>query len=252
VSTDVRAAPDLPPGLADERGAPRDPPRWVAALGLVGALALAVTPFADWVGVDPAEAARHGAALREAARPPAGASAAPDARLEAWSDLGERLGSRHALTGLDLLLWSGAARAQIEKAAADAGGQSAGRARLARVWWVLSAAIVLVAGAGGLLALYLAGHALRRFRAPLQVLAGTAGVLALGLAAGLEWVCRPTTALEPGVAQSAFLVGGAALLGAMVSALTLRSFVTVVGGTVAVLAALVTVAWVWVDAGPLT
>lgn len=254
VSTDHRGvALDLPPGLADERSARRgarlDPPRWVAALGLVGALALAVTPFADWVVVDPAQATRHGDALREAARNP---SSVPDARLQAWADLGDRLANRHALNGLDLLHWSGAARAQIAQAADAAGEESAGLARRTRGWWVLSGAILVVAGSGALLAVYLAGHVLRRFRMPLQVLAGVAGVLALGLATGLDWICRPTAALTPGVAQLALLAGGAGLLGAMVSALSFRSLLPVLGGTVAVLAALLAVAWVWVDAGPLT
>jgi hypothetical protein len=241
-------AVNLPTGLAGPGALRRDPPRWVAALALVGALAVTVTPVADWLEVAPGEAARHGEALREAARAEA---KGPDARLDAWADLGKRLAERNALSGLDLVRWSAAARAQLAEADRRAGAESPVNTRTARAWQVLAVAIVAVAAAGALLAFYLAASRLRRFRTPMRVLAGTSGTLALALAAGLDWFCRPAAgALFPGVAQGALLAGGAGLVGALVASLTWRSVLPVLLATAATIAALAAVAALWVGVVP--
>ena len=46
----------------------QDPPRWVAALGLLAALALVASPFLDWLLVEEAQAVRHGRAIETQAR----------------------------------------------------------------------------------------------------------------------------------------------------------------------------------------
>jgi hypothetical protein len=240
-------AEDLPAGLAPARPG-LDPPRWVAALALVGGLAVAVAPFADWVEVTPAEAVRHGKALREAAD---GAGPPSDPRLAAWAGLGARLAERHALSGVDVVRWSGAARAQIAEADRVGGEPSEGNAQRARGWSALAVAIVSSAAAGALLAVYLARHRLRRFRNPMRVLAGTTGMVAFALAVGLDWITRPTDgAAVPGVAQGALLGGGAGLVGAMAASLTLRSALPVLAGTALTVSALAAVAWMWVVHGP--
>jgi hypothetical protein len=247
VSTDQGGAdPVLATGRSAAR-ADRDPPRWVAALTLVGALGAAVAPLADWLEVAPDAAVRTGDAVREAAR---AAGEPGDERLRAWSDLGTRLSERHALSGLELVRWSSAARAQLAEATRAAGEESPGVARRGRAWLLVAVAIVGTAAAGVLLAAYLARHRLRRFRLPLRVLAGTAGVAALALAAGLDWFCRPTGGvLAPGVAQGALVVGGAGLLGGVVASLTWRSALPVLAWTVATIAAIASIARVWVEVG---
>lgn len=236
--------PDAPldPDGARAAAPSDDPPRWVAALALLAALVLVVSPFLDWIEIAPAEAVRHGEALRAAARAEGGG-----ARGATWEELGSRVAGRHALSGLDLVAWSRAARGRLEDPAAESAGDAG---PLLRGWRALSALLLGMAGAALLVAVYLGVHRLRRFRSPLLVLAGTTGVVALAFAGGVDWLCRPVAeALHAGPGQRALLAGGAGLLGALVASLTARSALRVLGGTAVTVGGLVGLTWLWVAYG---
>jgi hypothetical protein len=229
------------------RVARRDPPRWVAGLGLAAALTLVASPFLDWLEVAPFKAARLGGAFQEQVK-----AEGPGTRATAWAQIGARLVEREALTGLDLVAWSRAARERIAVRDAQAGDPDA-HAEVARGWTALAVAILGSAGAALVLTTYLAFHRLARYRIPMRILAGVAGLVALVLAAGLDWLCRPILdSVRCGPGQMALLLGGAGLLGSVVASLTLRSVLGVLVGIAVTAGALGALAALWVAHGGAT
>jgi hypothetical protein len=225
----------------------KDPPHWVAALGLAAALLLGTAPFLDWLDIDPAQAKRLGEALRAKAQ-----AEGPEGRAAAWEEIGGRLAERRALTGLDLVTWSRAARERIALRSETAADKDV-HAEVARGWSALAATILGGGAAALLLVGYLAFHRLARYRIPMRILAGLVGGVALVLAAGLDWFCGAMEgAVRCGDGQLALLLGGAGLLGSVVASLTLRSVLGVLTGIAVTLGALTALVWAWVVHGPLT
>ena len=228
------------------RRAPRrDPPAWVGGLALFAALAVFVSPFLDWLVLAPEQAERHGEALQAAAR-----AEAPGPRSDSWAELGARLAGRHAITGLDLVAWSRAARERIQSTSADAADRTSTSAVLVRGWWSLSLLLLGMAGGALLLAVYLLMHRLVRFRSPLLVLSATVGAVALTFAGGVDWLCRPVAqAVRPGLGHAALLGGGIGLLASMIAGLRAHTVLRVLGGTVVTLLGLAGLVWMWVVHG---
>ena len=227
------------------RVAPTDPPHWVAALGLAASLALVASPFLDWLVIEPAQAERLGSAIRREAE-----AEGPGGRAAAWEQIGARLVERHALTGLDFVSWSRAARERIAQRDEEAAVKGA-HGSVSRFWSALATTILGVGGAALLLVGYLAFHRLARYRIPLRILSGVAGGVALLLAAALDWFCGAMVgAVTCGNGQTALLVGGAGLLGAVVASFTLRSVLGVLTGIAVTLGAIAALLWAWVVHGP--
>jgi hypothetical protein len=195
--------------------------------------------------VRPSEADRFGRALAEAAR-----AEPPGAGSAGFHQLGRRLERAHALTGLDLVQWSREARARLnDPRSADAADERT-RARLVRVWTVVAVSVLGLCGLALLLACYILWHRFARFRPSLQVVAGVVAGLSLGLAGALSFLWRPFEGLiTPGPGHLALLVGGAALLVALVGTVRVVHLLGVLLATGLTLAALVALAWVYVG-GP--
>jgi hypothetical protein len=194
------------------------------------------------VHVEAGEAERFGRELAIASR-----AEAQDGGTPGLADLGDRLATRHVLSGMDLVHLAREARARLaDERLTGAAASPRARARLARFWLLVPMLVLGVAGCGALLAATLAAHRLRRYRAPLQVLTGMVSVLAGALAGGWAWLLRPLSNVAGlGAGHDVLLCAGALTLAALVGALRWASVATILLTLLLTLAALAALAWVW-------
>ena len=235
---DCEVASHAPRGAA-ERAAP--------LLACVAALALAVSPALVWFRVRPDEAARVGKAL-EQARLTSGSGA----EGRHWEALAARLSESGGLTGIDLVEWSRQARQQLQSGGDAGGGEepTAAAGRVSRAWALLGWAILGGAGLALLLMAYLVAHGLRRWRSPMLILGGVAGLVALAEALASNWLRSPVQDIvSAGAGYTLQLVGGGGLLVGCAVRVPAGAFVRVTLGVVLCSAALGVLGWAWIVEG---
>lgn len=241
MTPDASAAPAPVPPRSGQLGKEA---RWGAVLGCVAALLLVAAPFLPWVRVQEADARAFGQALSEAV-----AEEGPGAGNEGFRQLGERLSTRHVLTGLDLVQWAREARTRLSDARSEASGSPRERELRARAWNLLAGLVLGMVALGLLLASYLLWHRFTRFRPPLQVLAGLLSMAALGCASGVlfAWRLFPHL-LQPGPGHLLLALGGLGLLVALIGTVRVLHLPLVFIGLLVSALAVALLGWVYMGA----